>query len=310
MSKRILIALSAIVLVFGLASCDLIFPPVNDGGDASGATGNLYEVRNDDKPYFTAEDYAYAESYVASHDVVYELSPLDDSGRVGVCWGLFDQEHMPDYEREDLDTKPTGWIQKEYDSSIVPGGWLYARAHLLAFQLSGLQDDPRNLMTGTREFNNEGMLPFENMVADHLKDSPDHKVLYRVTPEFGDGNLLAYGVLIESDCLDCDDMADFCVFVRNQQPGIILDYSTGDSWLDGENPPVEDEILLDEATYILNSNSKKIHNVGESCAPAPTSKNYQLTDLSFDELLAMDYEPCGTCKPTADSAHQPVLPAA
>lgn len=218
-----------------LSACDLAFLFPDE--DVAEATGEIFEIRNNNVPYFDEEDYSYADE----KGPFTELSPLDELGRVGVCWGLFDYDHMPTYDREQLDTEPTGWHQKKYDTSIVPGGWLYARAHLLAFQLSGYQDNPQNLMTGTRDFNNEGMLPFENMVADHLREENEHQVLYRVTPDFVEDNLLAYGVLIESDCLDCDDSADFCVFIKNQQPGVTLDYSTGENWLSSALPPVQEE---------------------------------------------------------------------
>lgn len=299
------VILMVLLICLLVTSCDLMFgnPPQNDDSDVSDATGSIYETRNNNVPYFDDDDYAYAEAKGAFT----ELSPLDDLDRVGVCWGLFDYNHMPTYDREQLDTEPTGWHQKEYDTSIVPGGWLYARAHLLAFQLSGYQDNPQNLMTGTRDFNNEGMLPFENMVADHLREERDHSVLYRVTPDFGEDNLLAYGVLIESDCLDCDDIADFCVFIKNQQPGVTLDYATGENWLSTDLPP-EDDVTIEEATYILNMNSKIFHVLDCSKAPSSDSKNYKLTDMSYDEAVEAGYSPCGTCKPQpAEQIHETAI---
>ena len=292
----VVVTLIVLLICLLVTACDLMFgnPSQNDGSDASDATGPIYEIRNNNIPYFDDDDYAYADAKGAFT----ELSPLDDLDRVGVCWGLFDYDHMPTYDREQLDTEPTGWHQKEYDTSIVPGGWLYARAHLLAFQLSGYQDNPQNLMTGTRDFNNEGMLPFENMVADHLRDERDHSVLYRVTPDFGEDNLLAYGVLIESDCLDCDDMADFCVFIKNQQPGVTLDYATGENWLSSELPPIQDEeVSLEDATYILNTNTMRFHELDCSGAPSPDSQNYKLTDMNYDEVVDAGYKPCGICDP-------------
>lgn len=295
--KGYFFAISLMVLLICLlgTSCDLLFGNLfNDGSDASDATGQIFESRNNNVPYFNGEDYAYAED----KGPFTELSPLDKLGRVGVCWGLFDYEHMPTYDREQLDTEPTGWHQNEYDTSIVPGGWLYARAHLLAFQLSGYQDNPQNLMTGTRDFNNEGMLPFENMVADHLREERKHSVLYRVTPDFGEDNLLAYGVLIESDCLDCDDMADFCVFIKNQQPGVTLDYATGENWLSSDLPPAQDEeVALEDATYILNTNTMRFHELDCSGAPSPDSRNYKLTDMNYDKVIEAGYIPCGICNP-------------
>lgn len=195
-------------------------PYIKDG------TSELVEVRNNNVPYFTEEEYLKAqEGYFM------ELSLLDTLGRVGSNWGCFDYTHMPTEERTALSTKPTGWVQKKY--SIVSGGWLYNRSHIIGFQISGLNDEKTNLMTGTRAFNasSDSMLTYENLTANHMRDNQEHHVLYRVTPEFGEENLLAYGVLMESDCLECDESADYCVFVFNMQPGITIDYRTGESWL-------------------------------------------------------------------------------
>ena len=180
------------MLLLLTVSCDLLSSWFEDiagnppESDLSTEIQKQWKIKNNDVPYYNKSEYDYAEE----KGYFIELSPLDEYGRVGMCWGLFDKAHMPDYERDNLDTNPTGWHQNYYDPSIVLGGWLYSRAHLLAFQLSGYQDNPQNLMTGTRDFNNEGMLPFENMVADHLREERDHSVLYRVTPDFGEDNLL------------------------------------------------------------------------------------------------------------------------
>ena len=186
-----------------------------------------------------------------------------------------------------------------YASSIVAGGWIYNRSHILGFQLSGLNDVPENLMTGTRDFNagENSMVTFENMVADHMKEHRDHSVLYRVTPDFHGSNLLAHGVQMESDCLQCDDNADFNVYIRNIQKGITIDYATGDNWISGEAQEPEETVSLENATFILNTKSDKFHKVGASCAPASTSANYKLTDLTRDDLISGGYSPCGTCKP-------------
>ncbi len=156
-------------------------------------------------------------------------------------------------------------------------------------------------MTGTRMFNADasgGMVAFENMVADHMKEYRDHEVLYRVTLDFGGDNLLAYGVLVESDCLDCDDSADFCVYIHNIQPGIVIDYSTGDSWLSSDLPLSQDEeVSLEDATYILNTNTMRFHELDCSEAPSPDSQNYKLTDMNYDEVIDAGYAPCGICAP-------------
>lgn len=123
--KAALWAASMLLIALMATSCNLFQGPSED---TSEAVGELTETRNGNKAYFNANEIAYAEG--KGHFI--ELSPLDDKGRVGMCWGLFDYSHMPAYDREDLNTNPTGWHQNHYDSSIVPGGWIYARAHLLA----------------------------------------------------------------------------------------------------------------------------------------------------------------------------------
>lgn len=193
------------------------------GNIDTGTNSELVTVINDNVPFFTDEDKS-STKFFETHE------PLDELGRVGVAFARISYANMPTEERDfTLKTKPTGWKQVRY--SVVSGGWLYNRAHIIGYQLTGGKDDPLNLMTGTREFNTPGMLQFENITADHMRDFRTHHVLYRVSPDFGDGdNLLAYGVLMESDCIECDD-ADYCVFIANIQTGVILDYATGESSL-------------------------------------------------------------------------------
>ncbi len=247
-----------------------------------------YVVINNNIPAFTEDDYT-TESFKYN-------DPLDSLGRVGVALSSMCFDDMPDYERDDLDTEPTGWIQNRYDTSIVPRGWLYERAHLRGFQFMGDQDDPLNLLTGTEELNNPTMLSFENITADHMKEYRDHHIMYRVTPIFIGDELLARGVVMESDCIECDEEADYAVFVYNRQPGITLDYRTGENWLNTDTPPEED-ITIEEATYILNTNSDKFHKIDCSGAPKPDSDNYKLTDKTREELINEGYSPCGTCNP-------------
>lgn len=251
-------------------------------------TSDLMEIRNDNVPYFTASDYEKA-----SEGYFMELSPLDSLGRVGANWGCFDYAHMPTDKRTSLSTNPTGWVQNGYD--IVSGRWLYNRSHIIGFQICGLNDEPKNLMTGTRAFNagENSMVTFENMTADHMREYRNHHMLYRVTPDFEGTNLLAYGVLIESDCLECDDTADYCVYILNQQDGITIDYRTGDNWLTESEPESPVEVY----TYILNTGTKKFHKLTCGRAPSPSSRNYQLTTMTRNQVVNEGYSPCGVCKP-------------
>ena len=136
---------------------------------------------------------------------------------------------MPTEKRESIrEVRPTGWVQNQYD--WVDGNSLYNRCHLIGFQLSGENANKRNLITGTRSMNVEGMLPFENMVADYVRETGNH-VMYRVTPVFEGDNLVADGVLMEA--MSVEDWGDgilFCIFAYNAEPGVVIDYETGDNW--------------------------------------------------------------------------------
>ena len=185
-------------------------------------TDQIYTIINNNIPYFDEEDYT-SESFE-------KYSQLDEKGRCGVAYANICKEIMPPDgdERGDISyIKPTGWNQKKYD-----GAYLYNRCHLIGYQLSDEDANKLNLITGTRYFNVSGMLPFENKVADYIKSSNKNvHVLYRVTPIFKDDNLLASGVEIEAYSVE-DNGKGICfnVYVYNIQPGINIDYKTGESW--------------------------------------------------------------------------------
>ncbi len=182
-------------------------------------TDEIYVIINNNIPYFDESEYTTSpfERY----------SDLDEKGRCGVAYANICTEIMPTGEREDIsDVKPTGWKQEKYD-----GEYLYNRCHLIGYQLAGENANERNLITGTRYFNVEGMLPFENEVAEYIDNNPSNHVLYRVTPIFEGDNLLAEGVQIEAYSVE-DEGKGICfnVFVYNVQPGIHIDYATGENW--------------------------------------------------------------------------------
>lgn len=179
----------------------------------------IYVEINNNKPYFKEE-------YITNSFETY--SELDSLGRCGVAYANISKETMPreGEERESISSiTPTGWKQEKYD-----GEYLYNRCHLIGYQLSGENDNELNLITGTRYFNVEGMLPFENKVADYIEKNENNHVLYRVTPIFENDNLLAKGVEIEAYSVE-DNGKGICfnVFVYNIQPGIDIDYRTGDN---------------------------------------------------------------------------------
>ncbi len=246
-------------------------------------TDEPYAVLNNNEPSFTEEDYT---------EKSYEYySELDDLGRCGVAIASIGQDLMPTEDRESIgQVKPSGWHTVKYD--IVDGKYLYNRCHLIGFQLTGENANAKNLITGTRYMNVDGMLPFENMVADYVKETGNH-VLYRVTPVFEGDNLLASGVQMEAWSVE-DDGEGICfnVFVYNIQPGIEIDYATGESW---EADASEES--GETVTYILNTNNKKFHK--EDCSSVSSMKeaNKEVYTGTRADLIKQGYEPCGKCSP-------------
>ena len=185
-------------------------------------SGNSYVVLNDNKPNFTDEDYLKGSFE--------EYSELDALGRCGVAYANVSVDTMPTEERGSIgQIKPSGWHTVKYN--IVSGKYLYNRCHLIGYQLTGENANPKNLITCTRSMNTEGMLEFENKVADYIKETNNH-VLYRVTPIFEGNNLVASGVQIEASSVE-DKCGDICfnVYVYNVQDGIEINYLNGDSHL-------------------------------------------------------------------------------
>ncbi len=182
--------------------------------------GSYYVAVNDNMPFFSDSEMT---------DVSFErYSPLDSLGRCGVATASVGLDIMPTEDRESISSVyPTGWVQAEY--SIVSGGYLYNRCHILGFQLTGENANERNLITGTRSMNVDGMLLFENMVADYVQETGNH-VYMRVTPIFEGNNLLATGVLMEAKSVEDDgEGVLYNVFCYNVQDGVTIDYATGES---------------------------------------------------------------------------------
>lgn len=184
--------------------------------------GKTYVVLNNNVPEFTEED--------LKQDVFESYSELDSYGRCGVAYAMLGKELMPREERKSIShIKPTGWQTAEY-SDLINERYLYNRCHLIAFGLAGENDNEKNLITGTDYMNKRGMLPFELDVMDYINETYNH-VLYRVTPIFEDDELVARGVHMEAYSVeDKGEGICFNIFVYNVQPGIEIDYKTGDNW--------------------------------------------------------------------------------
>lgn len=237
-------------------------------------SGTAYVPVNQNVPYFTEEE-IQTESYEYYSD-------LDALGRCGVCMACIGQDIMPTQERGDIgDVKPTGWHTVKY-TGVIDGNYLYNRCHLIAYELTGENVNTKNLITGTRYMNVEGMLPFENMVADYVKTTNNH-VMYRVTPVFEGDNLVASGVLIEAASVEDDGAGiSFNVYCYNVQPQIEIDYATGESTLTATqaSAPAATQKATTGA-YAVNANNGKIHIVG-GCAATGTGSNAMKKPQYFD----------------------------
>ncbi len=282
----------AATVTVGNASFDLSSVPAY--------SGQPYIAVNDNQPYFNSSDLT-ADSFET-------YSNLDSLGRCGTAYASVGQDLMPTEERGNIGkVKPTGWHTIKYDN--VDGKYLYNRCHLIGYQLTAENANEKNLITGTRYLNVTGMLPFENMVADYVKETGNH-VLYRVTPVFEGNNLLASGVLMEAESVE-DQGAGilYCVYVYNVQPGISIDYATGDSTASQETQAETAQAVQTQAssvqsgaqssteTYILNINSKKFHRPACSSVKKMKESNKKSSSESRDALIKEGYEPCKICNP-------------
>lgn len=265
---------------------------VVEASDVPEYSGEPYIEINNNETSFTEEE--------MTTDVFEQYDPLDELGRCGEAYANICEELMPTEERQSISSvKPTGWQSVEYEN--VDGKYLYNRCHLIAFQLAGENANENNLITGTRYCNVEGMLPFENMVADYVEETGNH-VLYKVTPVFDGANLVASGVQMEAKSVEDDgEGVEFNVYCYNVQPGIEIDYETGESWLSEEESDSEVEHTSSDEeevhTYILNTNSKKFHLEGCSGTKTMKKENKEQYTGSRENLLSQGYTPCKNCNP-------------
>lgn len=249
----------------------------------------LYTIVNENVPEFAADEISY---------VSFErYSDLDALGRCGTAVACVGRDIMPTEERGSIgQVKPTGWHTVKYD--FVDGKYLYNRCHLIAFQLTGENANEENLITGTRYFNTEGMQTFENAVADYVKSTNNH-VMYRVTPIFEGANLVASGVQMEALSVeDNGEGVSYNVYVPNRQPGVIINYADGTSYLDEGYTTVPEQAENSvEMNYVLNISSKKFHL--SSCLSVENikEKNRSLYAGTRESLIEKGYSPCGSCKP-------------
>ena len=294
--------------------------PAYDGSPSVEVNGNV--------PFFTDEDRARGafESY----------APLDSLGRCGSAFALIGPETMPKTTRGGIGmVRPSGWQISRY--SWVDGEYLFNRCHLIGFLLTGQDANERNLITGTRSMNVNGMLPYEERVASYVRYTGNH-VLYRVTPLFEGRNLVASGVLMEAESLeDAGARIRFCAWCYNVEPGVKIDYATGRNWADGtiggsggayeplgqgasekaDSAESVDETAADQAagesaaggpsapavyvdpdaTYVLNTGSMKFHRPNCPSVQDMAPKHRQMFYGTAQEAQDLGYKPCGWCRP-------------
>ena len=323
--------------VSGFASRDIshagcasaVHKSANHDGDPEAPPFDLAEVPaydgapsvqvHDNEPYFSSADF--------DTQAFEQYTALDLRGRCGTAFALVGRETMPTVQRGSIGmVRPSGWKIARYP--WIDGEYLFNRCHLVGFQLTGQNDNERNLITGTRFMNVNGMLPYEDQVASYVRRTGNH-VLYRVTPLFSKRNLVASGVLMEAESVE-DNGAGvcFCVWCYNVEPGVEIDYATGESRADGtissegmqgeaffsdgvsagdaqgddagqngEAQPLESIEIDSAATYVVNASSGKFHRPDCPSVFDMADKNRTMFYGSREEALEAGYVPCGWCKP-------------
>ena len=330
LKHSLIMMLGVLLCLSGLISCSITIDlstdnngqVIENSNDTNSSTQNTTadssNITIDNIPAYSGDDYIILNNNVpnfSDSDLTTtsfeEYAPLDDLGRCGVAYSNIGTDIMPTEKRESISSvKPSGWHSVKYD--IVEGKYLYNRSHLIGYQLTAENANDRNLITGTRYFNATLMLPYENMVADYIKETNNH-VLYRVTPVFEGNNLVATGVQMEAKSVeDNGEGIEFNVFVYNVQPGITIDYATGNSALSGEeinstdssntssasnnnsisssNTPSSNNTTSTEETIIRgNSKSKIYHCPGQRDYENMADSDYLVNFNSEEEAIAAGY---------------------
>lgn len=304
--------LSILMLLSLLCGCTKQVINLNEIPDYYGVA---YVEINGGEPFFT-------DSEITS-EAFESYSELDALGRCGVAFACIGIEIMPTEDRGDIaSVTPSGWeyggVSNNNQYDFVENKYVYNRCHLIGFQLAGENDNERNLITGTRYLNIEGMLPFENMVDDYVEDTENH-VMYRVTPIYNGLDYVAQGVLMEAYSVEDNGRGIcFCIFAYNVQPGVTIDYFTGVNVANGEKLPDIDtsdddrnentgnengeddnggEISGEAADYVLNTNSKKYHLPDSSCVDKIKAENRENYHGTKEDLEDDGYVACKICKP-------------
>lgn len=254
--------------------------------------GKAYVELNGNVPEFSESEKTYSESFE-------EYGKLDSLGRCTYAVSCIGKDLMPTEKRGSIGSvKPSGWHISKYD--FVDGKYLYNRCHLIGYQLTAENANERNLITGTRYLNVEGMLPFENDVADYIEITNNH-VYYKVTPIFEGNNLVANGVQMQAYSVEDNGQGiSFNVYCYNVQPGVAIDYATGDNQAvtsSSASVTSTSSDVSDKKTYIVNTKTKKFHNPDCDGVKKMSSSNKKKYKGTRDSLISNGYSPCQKCNP-------------
>ena len=276
------------------------------GGDAVGSpdegSSGVEAVHLEDAvPEFSGEPYVEVSGNVPTFtdadlsSLAEAYAPLDSLGRCGTAMAIVSLDTMPTEERGSIGmVKPSGWHTVRYDD-LISDRYLYNRCHLIGYQLTAENANERNLITGTRYMNVEGMLPFENQIADYVERT-GNRVLYRVTPIFVGDELVARGVQMEAQSVeDGGAGVSFNVFCHNVQPGIQIDYQTGQSRRSQDAESSSIQPSADQVTYVLNINSGKFHLPDCPSVSKMAERNRRDVTSTCEEMVADGYSPCANC---------------
>jgi len=317
--------LLALAILFALVGCWNPFSSKSQHGALQNDAAIAYEPPpykgepsvevNGNTPFFSEEDLA--------REPFEQYSALDSLGRCGTAYALIGKDMMPEGERGSIGmVKPSGWQISKYD--WIDGEYLYNRCHLIAYSLAGENENELNLITGTRSMNVLGMLPYEEKTASYIRGTGNH-VLYRVTPVYERDNLVASGVLMEAESVeDGGAGVKFCVWCYNVEPGVVIDYATGDNRAGDPNeeasPPKAESAQKAAAqpgkaeagkdgdasqnggdgevrAYVLNTNTKRFHLPDCPSVSDIKEKNRREFEGTREEAIELGYKPCGHCNP-------------
>lgn len=295
--KRFIVTLLVVALVV-LPGCASLYDAVDGSHIQPGASSvssdgtSSVETNSSVEEYLVLSDrpdFGVLDGFVGDLEQYGDLDLLGRCTPALVCLGL---ETVPTEGRGQIGhVMPTGYHSVQYD--CVPGGWLYNRCHMVAFQLAGQNDNVQNLITGTKRMNTV-MKRFEDAIRAYIVGTGNH-VMYRVSPDFSGDDLVARGVRLEA--LSVEDGGtgiSYDIYIPNVQDGVVIDYATGESWLEGESGS---DVIANETMYVLNTNTKKFHRADCSSVASIKDKNRENSHQDRSALIAQGYDPCAVCNP-------------